>query len=383
MVELRNTLSRSVLIVDTYYPAFLRSVNYDKNLKQSYSTLKEHLMSLSFGTSDAYSCGLKKLGWDAEEVIPNCFALQNAWGQEHSYKIWKSLDQVPPSYIARIPILRQTWSKMPTLHKMLRRQITNLNPDVVYFQDLNFASPGLLTELRREGRLVVGQIASPLPPASRLKNFDLILSSLPNQIEQISSHGIKSEFLPIAFDERVLDRIQVEPERDISISFVGGISKFHNTTIPLLQAVEKTVPELEIFGYGAEHLLDTPSLYTRHRGERWGKDMYGVLFRSRATLNRHISISGEYANNMRLFEATGAGTLLITDQKRNLSDYFNIGEEVLVYSTNDEAADIAKWAENNRDKAAEIATKGQERTLNDHTYNKCMEKLNKILLRYL
>jgi spore maturation protein CgeB len=376
-------IKKSILIVDTYYPAFLRSVNYDQNLKKSYSTLKEHLMSLSFGTSDAYSCGLKKLGWDATEVIPNCFALQNAWGQEYSYRIWKSLDQVPPSYIARIPILRQTWSKMPTLHKMLRRQITNLNPAVVYFQDLNFASPGLLTELRREGRLVVGQIASPLPPVSRLKNFDLILSSLPNQIEQISSHGVKSEFLPIAFDKRILDRIDVKPERDIGISFVGGISKFHNTTVPLLQAVQNTVPELEIFGYGAEHLLDSPSLYARHRGERWGKDMYDVLFRSRATLNRHISISEEYANNMRLFEATGAGTLLITDQKSNLAEYFKIGEEVLAYSNNDEAADLAKWAEDNRDKAAQIATKGQERTMREHTYDSCMEKLDAILVRHL
>jgi len=376
-------LKKSILIVDTYYPAFLQSVNYDKNLRESYSALKENLMSLSFGTSDAYSCGLKKLGWDAEEVVPNSFALQNAWGQEHSHKIWKSLDQVPPSYIARIPILRQAWAKMPTLHKMLRWQISNLNPDVVYFQDLNFASPGLLLDLRQEGRLVVGQIASPLPPISRLKKFDLILSSLPNQIEQISSHGISSEFLPIAFDSRLLDRRQVECERDIGISFVGGISKFHNTTVPLLQAVQKTVPELEIFGYGAESLSDIPVLSARHRGERWGKDMYEVLFRSRATLNRHISISGEYANNMRLFEATGAGALLITDQKRNLSQYFKIGEEVLSYSTNDEAADIAKWAENNPDKAAQIAAKAQERTLNEHTYDKCMEKLDEILVRYV
>lgn len=376
-------LKKTILIVDTYYPAFLQSVNYDKNLRESYSALKENLMSLSFGTSDAYSCGLKKLGWEAEEVVPNSFALQNAWGQEHLYKIWKSLDQVPPSYIARIPILRQAWAKMPTLHKMLRRQITDLNPDVVYFQDLNFASPGLLLDLRREGRLVVGQIASPLPPISRLKKFDLILSSLPNQIEEISSHGISSEFLPIAFDSRLIARRQFECERDIGISFVGGISKFHNTTVPLLQAVHRKVPELEIFGYGAESLSDVPELSARHRGERWGKDMYEVLFRSRATLNRHISISGEYANNMRLFEATGAGALLITDQKRNLSQYFKIGEEVLSYSTNDEAADIARWAENNPDKAAQIAAKAQERTLNEHTYDKCMEKLDEILVRYV
>jgi spore maturation protein CgeB len=228
----------------------------------------------------------------------------------------------------------------------------------------------------------VGQIASPLPPKDRLQHFDLILSSLPNQVEQISSMRISSEFLPIAFDTRIIDKLP-ELNRDIPISFVGGISKYHGSTIPLLQAVVNEVEELQIFGYGANSLGDIPTLQARHHGECWALEMYKVLGRSVATLNRHISISENYANNMRLFEATGVGALLITDSKQNISDYFTPGEEILTYANPNEAAELARWAVNNPDEATVIAKKGQQKTLSQHTYERCMVTLDGILKKYL
>ena len=374
---------KSILIIDTYYPAFLNSISTQQNQLSSYIDIHKNLMSYSFGTSDAYSTGLKKLGWDAKEVIPNYQLIQGAWGREHSRRLWKSLDHVPPSYVARIPLVRDLWSQLPTLHRILEHQISEIDPTVVYFQDLNFASPRLLKKLRVQGKLVVGQIASPLPPPSRLKLFDIILSSLPNQIDQIRSVGVASDFLPIAFDQRVLQRVPVPEERDIPISFVGGISKFHNSTIPLLSAVHDSCSDLQIFGYGAEALRDHRNLSQIHEGERWGHDMYQILLRSKATLNRHISVSGEFANNMRLFEATGAGTLLITDYKKNLHEYFQIGKDILAYTSIDEAADMAKWTTNKPKEAAAIARSGQHKTLTDHTYDICMVKLDKILSRLL
>ena len=56
--------------------------------------------------------------------------------------------------------------------------------------------------------------------------------------------------------------------------------------------------------------------------------MYGVLAHRRS-LNRHIDVAEDHANNMRLYEATGVGTLLLTDAKHILSDLFAIGEEVV------------------------------------------------------
>jgi len=376
-------LPSSILIVDTYYPKFLNSIRHDIDEQTTFEQLHRALMSYSFGTSDAYSNGLKKIGWAAAEVVPNFFDGQKRWGIEHSKRLWKILDQLPPSYVAQVPIARNIWQQMPTLHKMLEFQIEEYNPKVVYFQDLNFAPPSLLKKLQKQGRLVVGQIASPLPSAPRLRMYDLILSSLPNQIEQILDSGTKSEFLPIAFDDRILKRFPSDVVRTIPLSFVGGISRHHHTTVPLLNAVQKTFAGLQIFGYGADSLKSDPALYRAHEGERWGLAMYEVLLKSKVTLNRHISISENYANNMRLFEATGAGALLITDDKSNLDQYFLPSAEVLAYTSLDEAADMVKWATENPDEAAIIAARGQNRTLRDHTYDKCMIQLGGILEKYL
>jgi spore maturation protein CgeB len=376
-------VSNKIAIIDTYYPAFLESIE-DKTLNgQSYGQLKQNLMKYRFGTSDAYSFGLSRLGWEAEEIVPNSFTIQKAWCNENTTQIWGFLDQFPPSYVSRISLVSRFWQHLPTLHRVLNKQIWQINPDVIYFQDLNFATESFLKTARNKGALVVGQIASPLPPDSRLKMYDLILSSLPNQVEYVRRIGVKAEFLPIGFDSRIIEGLHRYPQRDIPVSFVGGISKHHPSTIPLLEAVFRSNVELQIFGYGGENLSKNKKLFNLHGGEKWGMQMYEVLLRSRVTLNRHISISENFANNMRLFEATGTGALLITDLKSNLGEYFKIGTEVLAYETFDEAADLVKWSLYNAEKASEIATAGQRRTLLDHTYAQVTQKLDAILRSYL
>ena len=61
--------------------------------------------------------------------------------------------------------------------------------------------------------------------------------------------------------------------------------------------------------------------------------MYEILRRSKITLNFHIDLAEDWANNMRLYEATGSGALLLTDQKRNLAEIFVPGEHVAAYTS--------------------------------------------------
>lgn len=370
-----------IVIVDTLYPKFLRRIGHYQraNTTDNYEVILAELMALRFGTSDAYSTNLRSLGHDAQELIVNSPLLQSAWAQERGLKYIDLPDFLRPSYISRLPLVERAVRALPTLHKIFLQQMHDIKPDVAYFQDLNFAPPSLLRKLKSDGVLVVGQIASPLPPYSFLKNFDLIFSSLPNLVHKLSNLGIRSEFLPIAFDERILGAVPSTGIRDISISFVGGISRQHSTTIPLLEEIENVGLPLSIYGYGKENLSGKDELSQLHFGEAWGLDMYKVLARSKVTLNRHIDIAEDYANNMRLFEATGMGALLLTDSKTNLVDYFEVGREVLAYTSPTDATEKITWALSNPDEANEIMSNGQNRTLRDHTYLKCMELLTEKL----
>ena len=55
-----------------------------------------------------------------------------------------------------------------------------------------------------------------------------------------------------------------------------------------------------------------------------------------------IGIAGAYANKMRMFEATGMGTLAITDRKANLAELIEAGREVECYDTREECVAIAE-----------------------------------------
>jgi len=110
--------------------------------------------------------------------------------------------------------------------------------------------------------------------------------------------------------------------------------------------------------------------------------MYRSLARSRITLNRHINVAENNANNMRLYEATGVGALLLTDRKDNLGELFDVGREVVAYSSQEEAAELITHFLAHPEEAAAIAAAGQRRTLSEHTYEQRMKELVPILERH-
>lgn len=286
-----------------------------------------------------------------------------------------------PQRLLRLPVVGPRLSALPGLVEIAVAQIKAARPDVLYCQDLWFLPPQKLAELRPYAKLVVGQIASPLPPEAYLKGYDLILTSFPHFVPRLRAMGVAAECFRIGFDTRVLELLG-EVEQDIDASFVGGISRHHGKALPMLEYLARSTP-IEFFGYGAGSLSRSSPIVARHHGEVWGLDMYRALARSRVTLNRHINVAENNANNMRLYEATGVGALLITDRKDNLGELFEVGKEVVAYSSPEEAAELIRYYIAHPEEARAIARAGQARTLRDHTYQRRMDELVPVLERYL
>jgi len=85
---------------------------------------------------------------------------------------------------------------------------------------------------------------------------------------------------------------------------------------------------------------------------------------------------------MRLFEATGCGALLVTDNGRNLNNYFS-DDEVLSYASPTEARSLVNWARREPEQAQAMARRAQQRTLTEHSYSRRMGDLNEALMRRL
>lgn len=371
-----------ILILDTYYPAFQKAL-YARSpglCGTDYANQRDNLIDACFGTSDFYSRHLRELGHDAQDVVANCNPLQSAWALEHGMHAARLFLKLP-ARAYRVPGLRRLLAGMPGLVEIAKAQVREFRPDVLYCQDLNFFPPAAMSELKKHVGLLVGQIASPLPPTDFLTPFDLILTSFPHFVPRLQALGIGSEYFRIGFDTKVLERLGTV-RKDIDATFVGGISRNHGRAVPLLEYLAEQ-SGLDFFGYGAQALPSDSPIRRRHHGEVWGIDMYRALARSRITLNRHIDVAENNANNMRLYEATGVGTLLLTDMKDNLSDLFEVGEEVVAYRSKEEAAELIAYYLAHPNEAEAIARKGQQRTLRDHTYKQRMTELVSILSRHL
>ena len=303
-----------VLIVDTCYPAFLGS-HYRANPGLEHRTYDEQwrsLMDTFFGTADSYSHYLRELGHEAHEVVVNAEPLQRAWAREHGARPGlgrRLLRRSDSDSFSRKPIVRA------------RRR---LRPAI------GFLPPRTMAALKARARLLVGQIASEAPAAEHFRHLDLVLTSFPHFVPRFRGEGIASEYLRIGFDPRVLDRLgPSEPSHDTV--FVGALGRLqHARGNELLERAAERVP-IDFWGYNLGDRPPSSPLVRRYHGEAWGIDMLRVLAGARIAVNRHIDVAEEYANNMRLYEATGVGSLLLTDAKQNLAELFEVGSEVIAY----------------------------------------------------
>lgn len=389
------------LIINNDYPEFLRWVYgqhrglekrpYDDQLRARNDSL--------FGVANFYSSNLRKLGHEAWDIHANNEFMQKAWAHECGLHVeqatgvawyWRGALQQARNAAGRTPLrylkpylrpmLRSLSFGQSWFYDILAAQIKHYKPDVLLNQAVDGISSRFLGEMKPYVRLVVGQIASPLPNED-FGVYDLVISSLPNFVEHFRGLGLPSELSRFAFEPAVLPRLESRGKK-IPVSFVGSLSSVHHTRVRLLEHLCSRV-EVSVWGSGAEGLPSDSPIRSRYAGTAWGIEMYQILHASKMTLNHHIGIAGSYANNMRLFEATGVGTLLITDWKVNLHEMFEPGKEVVAYRSAEECVELIQYHLEHAEERQAIARAGQQRTLREHTYYHRMQELVGIVEGYL
>jgi hypothetical protein len=361
------------LFINTYYPQFLKSFYKEQLIgvqEKSYQNHQQILLDELFGDADFYSTGIRVHGHEAQDVIVNDELLQKKWAAEHGVACKSSKIN---NHLSRLKYFK-IFFKPDWVYQVLEAQINEYDPDVLYFQSIEYFSPLFLKKIKKnKKRIVVAQKASPVSKLWCFKQADLVFTSFPHFVERFRKQGIPSEYLKLAFGEKVLKVIPPQ-QKKFNCTFIGGLSKHHTKGLELLSLIaEKT--EVDFFGYGKDILDPSSKIFQKHHGEVWGKDMYRTMMQSTMTINRHIDVAEEYANNMRLYEATGSGALLLTDMKKNLNELFKVGEEVIAYEGVDDLVDKIKYFAEHEQEASKIAAAGQARTLKDHTFTVRMKEV--------
>lgn len=349
--------------------------------KRSYAEQLHARVESLFGVADFYSSNLQKLGHEAWDIHANNEFLQRAWAKEHDVSVspntmWQFARRhklIP--WVTRIETRR--W-----VYEILAAQIKYFQPDVLVNQAMDSIDSKFLKEIKPHVRLMVGQSASPLPSDHDLGCYDLLISSLDNFVENFRQRGIASERLHLAFEPRVLERLARSREKSIAVSFVGGLSHYHQERVEMLEQLCQQF-DLQIWGMVIGRLSTDSKIYPHYRGEAWGYDMYRVLHDSKITLNHHGRWAGVYANNCRLYEATGVGALLVTDWKANLHELFEPGKQVVAFRSTAECAELVQYYLEHDGERESIARAGQQKTLSEYTYYRRMQEFTQVLQKYI
>src|SRR5574341_449828 len=378
---------------DTYSPDVLRLI-YEKapGLEtRPYAKQIQAVYDLGFGRADFLPMRLRQLGHEVDQFIANSENLQRRWALEHGLSLplpsnhdrsrlkglfrrgYTSLNWRARFNSGRVP---EKWET-----ETVAAQVKALNPDVIFVCNVLHLPPAFLKDLKEDRRLLVGEIAYPIPRDLDLRPYDLLLSAAPNYVKRFRQAGAKAEVLRLAFEPSVLQELDPNPGRE-GIVFIGNISGHHQERIRLLEKVCRRT-SLSCWGAGTESLDSRSPLRDLFQPPLWGYEMYRKLRQAQIALNIHVDIAEGHAANMRLYEATGVGTMLLTDWKENLNDLFDVGTEVVAYRTPDECAELAEYYLDHPAEREAIAAAGQKRTLRDHTYQHRVEELTTILERHL
>jgi spore maturation protein CgeB len=401
----------------TAYPVYLQQFYADRpGLEDSPMNVQQQiLMEDAFYWADFWKVSLEPLGYDVVELVANAKPIQRAWAIENG-------------------VMYQDKDWMLTL---ATKRIQTEKPEILFIVDYTNFSRAWIEELRSSCpsiRVVIGWCAAPFNDPEVFKAYDLVLSCDPELVSQYRSMGHESHHVNNAFDPRILERINDKGKDSYDFTFVGQINRqarFHLEREKLLLHLVEHTP-LIIFSirrsvrgpgrylkgiireriqsaydsmnrlgiptdildqipiisrgpyYGKRPLLPFhPQLKKHIRSPLFGMKMFQTLYDSKVSFNNHINISKRFASNLRMFEATGVGSCLLTDQKERIADLFEPDSEVVTYRSAEECAEKALYLLENPSQRISIAKAGQARTLRDHNFNIRAQQLDEIICQFI
>ncbi|MEI7810820.1 MAG: glycosyltransferase [Ignavibacteria bacterium] len=357
----------------SYYKYYIVNLyQAEKKLKDaSYDEQYKRIMSDCYGWSDFWKSHLEATdNFEVREIIFNNEIMQKQWAKEHNISYNKS-----------------NWQEV-----ILEAQLAEYKPDIWFSHgDISSQSRLRLRKNTPSLKYVLGYDGTGKHQSEFFLGCDIMLSCFHHTLDYYKEHGYKVYFLPYAFEKKILNKIK-QRELKYDVSFVGSFYPFkglHSQRLKLITDLTKKVHidiwSPSILRKGLVNSLWSLSKLVRNgqwkdiyyssyidnisNNSIYGLDMYQVLADSKITINTHGDLQLKKGGNMRLFEATGTGTCLLTDWKENISDFFEPEKEIVTYKSFDECLEKIKYLLSHEDERKAIAAAGQQRTLTEHSYD--------------
>lgn len=313
--------------------------------------------------------------------------------------------------IANNPYSQQKWliennvvlpNNKNWISDILRRQIDQLKPDVLYLSDPITCDSQFVRSLSWKPSLIIGWRAANIPEGTDWSEFDIMLSSLSSLRQTALMLGAKSAEhffpgFPGSINEMITD---VQPSFDVVFSGQWTLSQ-HARRNHYLTEIAKAASQPER-GFSCAYYLSgqvdkIPSEVAKFNlGGRFGISMYrairsgkiaidarGILEIRDSEHQKTTDLAANETANMRIFEVTGCGVFLLTEYFDGLKQYFELGKEIETFRDDKELVEKIHYYLEHPNEREAIARRGQERCLSEYSMENRAKAFDKIIQKHL
>ena len=392
-----------IVRISTIASVIKEQIYLDNPLLQTLSYQQQHNFILQgfYTYADSFSRSMNGLGNESVELLFDIEKLQKQWAKENNLHLQEG----------------QHWQV-----KIITAQLKKIKPDVVYIQGMCNIDSIYLESIKEQIpnlRLIVQYTGAPFF-WEQIDNKALLLVGTPHMREQAKERGLNATLVYHSFDPEILKQIKIQRKK-YNFSFAGssgfGYGYIHKSRFWDLLKLSYNTPiqmwldELELLHRQCNdspfNKVELKKEYSHNLNynvseypapicklsylipeQKWNSSVHGlayfqVLADSHLTYHRHGDVINGFAGAMRMFEATGVRSCLITDNQKNLSDIFEPDKEVVTYNSLSECVEKVNYLLEHPDEMYAIAQAGQKKTLEHHTIEHRVKYIHELILTKL
>ena len=336
--------------------------NYPRATELEFDALTEQYYSQYYWPSNKLERALAKLyGWECHSLL---FSLEDTPRNRLFYEKW--CEKFAPDK-----------KELPWLEGLLE-QILFYAPDVLYFHEIWFYPKEFFTKIRflLPGITILGWDCAPGTShhAEKLVYVDRVFTCMEDKRQIFEQKGLNALNVGHFFEKNVASQEGVE-EKLYDVVFAGTINRATSRgRVDMLKMLLAHGVKIKIFAK-----TDDEELQKYCIAPVYGNEFLETIQKAKIVLNQHVQENIKYSGNIRMYEVTGLGSLLLTDYREDLAKKFVADEEIVVYRSDEELLEKIEFYLKHEALREGIARKGKERTQRDYSY----EKFAKIIKEFV
>jgi spore maturation protein CgeB len=205
----------------------------------------------------------------------------------------------------------------------------------------------------------VGRMSFVAAPFDRLFLTDPLLAERLRDV-----YGCPAVYLPEACNPR-WHYPTGEPGRRREIVVVGNL---YPTRVRLLRRLHEAGVPLRLYGSAFPRWLDASDLAHLHTGQFITREDKSRVFREARGVLNNLHPAEMTSVNCRLFEATAAGGVVLTEARPALNELFDVGNETLAFESFDDLLEQCRLLVDGDELNTTVGDAASSRAHADHTY---------------